>query len=171
MTDSSTDNVLVVRAGTAEVLDADPTGTIALLADAVDTDGKLTCNLTHFEPGSDGAPTHYHSRGAELFYVLDGELQMLLGEEVTVLGRGDFVVVPAGVVHAFRPADGSSADFLVVFAPGTERFDYYRLLDRLHAGRATVQDLHDTQDRFDNHYVPSPAWEEAQLRSARGART
>jgi hypothetical protein len=70
-----------------------------------------------------------------------------------------------------RPADGSGADFLVVFAPGTERFDYYRLLDRLHVGRATVQDLHDTQDRFDNHDLPSRAWEEAQIRPARGART
>ena len=143
------------------MLDADPSGAITLLADAADTGGKLTSNLTHFDPGSEGAPAHFHSRGAELFYVLDGELQMLLGADVTVLGRGDFVVVPAGVVHAFRPADGSSADFLVVFAPGTERFDYYRLLDRLHLGQATVQDLHDTQDRFDNHYVSSPAWQEA----------
>jgi mannose-6-phosphate isomerase-like protein (cupin superfamily) len=153
--------VLVRRAPDAEVLEADPTSVITLLADAGETGGKLTSNLTHFEPGNAGAPPHHHTRGAELFYVLDGSLQMLLGDGVTVFGKGDLVVVPPGVHHAFAPAAGASADVLIVFAPGTERFEYYRLLDRLHRGDASVQDLYDTQDRFDNHYVDSPAWQAA----------
>jgi mannose-6-phosphate isomerase-like protein (cupin superfamily) len=153
--------VLVRRAADAEVLEADPTSVITLLADATETGGKLTSNLTHFEPGNAGAPPHHHTRGAELFYVLDGSLQMLLGDEVTVFAKGDLVVVPPGVHHAFAPAPGASADVLIVFAPGTERFAYYRLLDRLHQGDATVQDLYDTQDRFDNHYVDSPVWQAA----------
>jgi mannose-6-phosphate isomerase-like protein (cupin superfamily) len=153
--------VLVRRAADAEALEADPTSVITLLADATETGGKLTSNLTHFEPGNAGAPPHHHSRGAELFYILDGSLQMLLGDEVTVFAKGDLVVVPPGVHHAFAPAPGASADVLIVFAPGTERFAYYRLLDRLHQGDATVQDLYDTQDRFDNHYVDSPAWQAA----------
>jgi mannose-6-phosphate isomerase-like protein (cupin superfamily) len=156
---STTAPVLVRRAPDAEVLEADPTSVITLLADAEETGGKLTSNLTHFEPGNAGAPPHHHSRGAELFYVLDGSLQMLLGDEVTVFGTGDLVVVPPGVHHAFAPAPGAGADVLIVFAPGTERFAYYRLLDRLHQGDASVQDLYDTQDRFDNHYVESPAWQ------------
>jgi quercetin dioxygenase-like cupin family protein len=158
---SASASALVRRAADAEVLEADPTSVITLLADADDTGGKLTSNLTHFEPGNAGAPPHQHSRGAELFYVLDGSLQMLLGGEVTVFGKGDLVVVPPGMHHAFAPAPGASADVLIVFAPGTERFAYYRLLDRLHQGDASVQDLYDTQDRFDNHYVDSPAWEAA----------
>ena len=151
-------SVLVRRAADAEVLEADPTSVITLLVDAEETGGKLTSNLTHFEPGNAGAPPHHHTRGAELFYVLEGSLQMLLGDEVTVFGQGDIVVVPPGVHHAFAPAPDASADVLIVFAPGTERFAYYRLLDRLHQGDAAVQDLYDTQDRFDNHYVDSPAW-------------
>jgi mannose-6-phosphate isomerase-like protein (cupin superfamily) len=154
-------SVLVRRAADAEALEADPTSVITLLADAEETGGKLTSNLTHFEPGNAGAPPHHHTRGAELFYVLAGSLQMLLGDEVTVFGTGDLVVVPPGLHHAFAPAPGASADVLIVFAPGTERFAYYRLLDRLHQGDASVQDLYDTQDRFDNHYVESPAWEAA----------
>jgi hypothetical protein len=62
------------------------------------------------------------------------------------------------VHNAFAPASGASADVLIVFAPGTERFAYYRLLERLHRGEASVNDLYDTQDRFDNHYVDSPSW-------------
>jgi quercetin dioxygenase-like cupin family protein len=138
--ESASAAALVRRAPDAEVLEADPTSVITLLADAEETGG----NLTHFEPGNAGAPPHHHTRGAELFYVLDGSLQMLLGDEVTVFGKGDLVVVPPGVHHAFAPAPGASADVLIVFAPGTERFAYYRLLDRLHQGDASVQDLYDT---------------------------
>lgn len=156
--DAENTSVLVRRRADAEVLEADPTSVITLLADAEETGGKLTSNLTHFEPGNAGAPPHHHTRGAELFYVLDGSLQMLLGDEVTVFGKGDLVVVPPGLHHAFAPAPDATADVLIVFAPGTERFAYYRLLDQLHQGDASVQDLYDTQDRFDNHYVDSPAW-------------
>jgi mannose-6-phosphate isomerase-like protein (cupin superfamily) len=161
MPESTNEPVLVVRAAKAEVLEADASSVITLLADAEDTGGRLTSNLTHFEPGNAGAPPHHHIRGAELFYILDGSLQMLLGDEVTVFDEGDLVVVPPGVHHAFAPAAGARADVLIVFAPGTERFEYYRLLDQLHQGHASVQDLFDTQDRFDNHYVDSPAWQVA----------
>jgi hypothetical protein len=60
--------------------------------------------------------------------------------------------------HAFAPADGRDADFLVVITPGKPRFDYYRLLDRVHRGEATWQEVGETQDRYDNHYVDSPVW-------------
>jgi len=148
----------IVRSTDAEVLDRDPTSVITLLADAVDTGGHLTSNRTRFEAGSDGAPPHFHEQGAELFFVLDGAFEMLLGDEVEVFGPGDLVVVPPRVHHAFGPAAGSHADVLIVCAPGRERFEYYRLLDRLHGGDATGQDVVDSQDRFDNHYVESATW-------------
>ena len=50
---------------------------------------------------------------------------------------------------------------LFVFAPGRERFEYYRLLDRLHRGEGSWDELEATQDRFDNHYSESTAWQAA----------
>ena len=143
------------------MLGSDPTSVITLLADANDTFGHLTSNLTRFEAGSDGAPPHFHERGAELFFVIDGALEMLLDDEVQIFGKGDLVVVPPRVPHAFGPATGSHAEVLIVCAPGRERFEYYRLLDRLHRGEATGEDVAATQDRFDNHYVDSPTWQAA----------
>lgn len=151
----------IVRAADAEVLGSDPTSVITLLADAVDTGGHLTSNRTRFEAGSKGAPPHFHEQGAELFFVLDGAFEMLLGDDVEVFGTGDLIVVPPRVRHAFGPAPGADADVLIVCAPGRERFEYYRLLDRLHRGEATGQDLIDTQDRYDNHYVESSTWQAA----------
>ena len=37
-----------------------------------------------------------------MFYVLEGELTLRLGDETTIAGPGTFVCVPPGVVHTFR---------------------------------------------------------------------
>ena len=45
-----------------------------------------------------------------------------------------------------------------MITPGKPRFDYYRLLDKVHTGKATWQDVGETQDQYDNHYLDSPVW-------------
>ncbi len=148
----------LVRAAQAEVLDSDPASVITLLLDPEHTGGALTSNRTLLRHGTAGAPPHLHTRSGELFFVLDGALEMLIGAQLRTLHRGDALFVPPNTPHAFAPAGGRDADFLVVITPGKPRFDYYRLLDRVHRGEATWQDVGETQDRFDNHYVDSPVW-------------
>ncbi|MFF8830890.1 cupin domain-containing protein [Streptomyces sp. NPDC015131] len=152
---------LLVRAGKAETLQDGPTSLITLLADAQATGGALTANRATFQEGSPGAPAHFHTGATEMFHVLDGALRVLVGDEILTLGRGDFLTVPPGVPHAFAPAPGGGAEVLVVFTPGLDRFDYYRLLERVHRGEATVQGIRDSSRRFDNHYVDSPVWSRA----------
>lgn len=148
----------LLRAGAAEVLDGDPGSVITLLVDADSTAGVLTSHRSRMRAGSDGAPPHYHERAGELFYMLDGRLDVLLEDRIVTLERGDLLVVPPRMPHAFAPPVDSDADVLFVFAPGTERFEYYRLLDRAHRGEAGWDAIAETQDRFDNHYVDSPVW-------------
>jgi quercetin dioxygenase-like cupin family protein len=148
---------LLVRADEAEKLTADPAAVVTLLADL---DG-LTGNRSTFLDGADGAPPHFHTRASELFFVLDGALEVLLDTDVVVLRTGDFLVVPPGVPHAFGAAAGADADVLFVFTPGMGRFEYYRLLDRVQRGLAGPEEIRASQEVFDNHYVDSPAWKAA----------
>src|SRR3954454_7426381 len=53
-------------------------------------------------PPGGGPPPHIHTREDETFYVLDGEIEFLIGDELIDAGRGDFVSVPRGTVHRFR---------------------------------------------------------------------
>lgn len=145
----------LVRAADAEVL---PASGITLLADAASTGGVLTSNRSFMAEGTDGAPPHFHNDAAELFFVLDGKLDVLLGEEIVTVTANDLLVVPAGLPHAFAPAAGASADVLFVYTPSRPRFDYYRLLERLYTGEADAAELTETQDRYDNHYFDSPVW-------------
>lgn len=145
----------LVRAADAEVL---PAAGITLLADAEGTGGVLTSNRSFMAEGTDGAPPHFHSGAAELFYVLDGALDVLLGEEVLTVVKDDLLVVPAGMPHAFAPAKGDSADVLFVYTPSKPRFEYYRLLERVYTGAADPAEFGRTQELYDNHYVDSPVW-------------
>lgn len=150
------ENVTLVRAADAEVL---PASGVTLLADAEATAGALTSNRSWFAAGSAGAPPHFHTGAAELFFVLDGSLDVLLGEEIVTVTAHDLLVVPAGVPHAFAPSTDHTADVLFVYTPSKPRFDYYRLLERLYTGAASPAEITDSQDRFDNHYVDSPVWD------------
>jgi mannose-6-phosphate isomerase-like protein (cupin superfamily) len=150
---------ILVTAANAEVLADGPTSLITLLADADATHGALTINRSLLRKGSPGAPPHFHTRATETFFVIDGTLQVLAGEEILTLHQGDLLVVPPHLPHAFAPAPGTQADILVTFTPGIMRFDYYRLLERVYKGEADPHEIGATSEQFDNHYFDSPIWQ------------
>ncbi|UJW31702.1 cupin domain-containing protein [Saccharothrix sp. AJ9571] len=143
---------LISRGDAAERV-ALPGGAFHLLADASHTHGALGANRLTLGVGATGAKKHYHAKSAELFYVLDGELDFLLGDTSERVSRGDLVVVPPGLAHAFGAAPGSTADLLAVLTPGVERFGYFRQLGRIQRGEAGFDSLHAEQDRYDVHFV------------------
>ena len=145
----------VVRATDAEFLEYSG---VTLLADTTDTAGALTSHRSVFKRGKPGAPPHTHHNASELFFVLDGALDVLAGEEIVMLNRGDFLVVPPGLPHAFAATADSDAEVLFVLTDAAPRFEYYRLLEQVYRGEADPSTLSDTQDLYDNHYVESPAW-------------
>ncbi|MFD7238776.1 cupin domain-containing protein [Streptomyces syringium] len=161
------DDIVLVREADAEVTSDAPGSLITLIADSDRTGGAVTTNRAILDEGVAGAPPHFHTRATEMFFVLDGALQVLLDDRVVVLEKNDFLAVPPGTPHAFAPAPGSSADALVVFTPGMDRFDYYRLLDRVNKGEASVEEIKASSERFDNHYVDSPLWRETRAAGTR----
>ncbi|WP_171166544.1 cupin domain-containing protein [Streptomyces sp. I05A-00742] len=161
MTSDNTDfTPLLTRAAEAETA-SDPSSVMPLLADSDTTGGLLTSYRSTFAKGAVGAPAHFHTRAAEMFYVIDGSLRVLVNEDITVLNAGDFLLVPPNTPHAFAAAPGHEADVLFAFTPGMARFDYLRLLGRVMRGEASPQEIKDSSERFDNHYVDSPVWREA----------
>ncbi|MGW5973157.1 cupin domain-containing protein [Streptomyces sp. NPDC055186] len=150
---------VLVRAGSAETVRDGATSLITLLADSDRTQGALTANRATLRKGSPGAPAHFHTKATEMFFVLGGSLRVLLGDRIVTLGTGDFVTVPPRLPHAFAPARDEEADVLVAFTPGMDRFDYYRLLERVHQGEATVEDVKAGSEQYDNHYCASSLWE------------
>ncbi len=153
-------DVVLVRQADAEVLGGPPV-TGRLYADSSATGGALSSQRITLLHGAAGATPHHHTGSSELFYVISGAAEMLTGERVHTVSEGDLIVVPPGTVHAFAAARGSDADILVILAPGVERFEYFRQLQRIAAGQAPLESILQTQDLYDNHFDESPAWQQA----------
>ena len=147
---------ILIRANEAETLSASG---VTLLADMTDTDGHLTSHRSVFQPGKEGAPPHLHREAAELFFVLKGSLRVLTGEDLIVLGPGDFLHVPPNTAHAFEAAGDEPAEVLFVLTQAKPRFGYYRLLEGAYRGETDWAAVAATSDLYDNHYVESPAWQ------------
>ena len=82
------------------------------------------CSVFEFSvaPGFD-VGAHYHTKIEEIFYVLEGELNLRAGDRVVRGGPGTFVFVPIGAAHSFDNPGASPARMLLITAPpGHERY-------------------------------------------------
>ncbi len=86
-----------------------------------DTDGAYS--LLEVELDGDGPPQHIHKTEDEAFYVLEGEINVLLGERTFKAKAGTFVRIPRGTVHTFCRIEKKPAKLLAIFTPaGFEKF-------------------------------------------------
>ena len=70
-----------------------------------------------FGPDFEGVGLHSHDDHVDSFYVLDGEAEFTVGDEVLRAGPGSYVAAPIGVAHAFRNAGDGELRMLNVHAP------------------------------------------------------
>ena len=153
---------VVVRGNEAEVVGS-PKAAVKLLVDSSSTGGALSTVQVTLDIGADGAKPHRHEQSAaEMFYVLEGALRVLSGDQILHAQRGDVIVVPPHLAHAFAAEPGSKAEILIVIAPGIERFEYFRKLTRIAQGQEPPESLRDVQELYDTYFLKSPEWERTQ---------
>src|SRR3954447_17697356 len=95
--------------------------TMAVVLDADDTRGQFALLDQHGVAG-DATPLHRHLHEDEAFYVLDGDIVALAGDEEHHATPGSALFLPRGVPHAFM-VTSESARLLIITAPtGFEQF-------------------------------------------------
>jgi quercetin dioxygenase-like cupin family protein len=95
-------------------------------------------------------PPHRHERTAEISYVLEGELGVMVAEEEFQARAGSFVVRPKGVPHALWNATDRPVKLLDVYTPaGFEAF--YEELGRLFSSTPppTIEQRNEAARRHD----------------------
>lgn len=90
-------------------------GTFRLLAELP----ELEVIDMRFGPEFDGVDLHTHEDHVDSFYILEGEAEFTVGDEVFRAPPGTWVAAPAGVVHGFRNATTGDLRILNVHAPNT----------------------------------------------------
>ena len=72
-----------------------------------------------FAPDFEGVDPHSHPDHTDSFYVLEGEAEFLMGDEVVRVGPGTWVSAPVGVVHGFKNLGPGDLRMLNVHGPNT----------------------------------------------------
>lgn len=115
--------------GDGEALAVGPGSTVVIKADGAMTGGTLFIGELTAAPGLAGPPPHVHDRLHDMFYVLEGELTLVVDGVEHLAGPGTFACVPPGVVHTFRNDSAHPVRMLNLNTPsGFE--DYMRDLSR-----------------------------------------
>ena len=70
------------------------------------------------DPGFTGVGAHLHEANDEVFYVIEGRAEILVGDTWHILERGGFARIPAGVTHDFRNSGTMRCGLLNVYVPG-----------------------------------------------------
>lgn len=97
-----------------------------------DTNGSFTLIEQSNEPGI-GIPPHEHQNEDEVFQVLEGQVEMTIGQEKTVLAAGDVIFCPRGVPHSWTVVgEQTSRAMLSIFPAGLEAM--FEELSQLPAG-------------------------------------
>ena len=72
----------------------------SILVDGKDNGGRFSL-MEQLMPRDSGPPPHIHPFNDELFYVLDGAMQMRVGGEDIAASPGMAVFIPRGAEHSF----------------------------------------------------------------------
>ena len=75
-------------------------GRVAVKAGGAET-GHAFSQIETDDPRGSGPPLHLHHNEDETFYVLEGEVTVLVGEERIDLEAGDYLFAPRGIAHAY----------------------------------------------------------------------
>jgi len=98
---------------------------IGFLANASETLGAMGLVEYTAPPGFAGPPAHLHERTWDAYHVVEGSLDLRVGDDRLTLAAGDTAAVPPGTVHGFANPSPAPVRFLDIHAPGGFE-DYFR---------------------------------------------
>jgi mannose-6-phosphate isomerase-like protein (cupin superfamily) len=73
-------------------------------------------------PGTSTTP-HHHIQAEEIYYILEGEAVMRLGEQTERVGPGDAIAIPPGTIHQITNVGQGVLRILCCCAPAYEHDD------------------------------------------------
>ena len=94
----------------------------AICLSGADTGGAY-CLLEVSLASGMGVPRHTHTREDEAYFVLTGELEVIVGNKVFLLKEGDTLTAPRNIPHQLRNSGDVENHYLLIFWPsGFEEF-------------------------------------------------
>ncbi len=132
------------------------TSTCTFKVTGKDTKGHFGLFEFVMEPRTSGASPHIHKHLTEIFYVIEGEVELLLDQHIVTAAPGAVMMVPENIPHGFANPGSVRSKLLILFCPADSREQYFEGLAKLNEnGRQPSQaELLDLMQKFDQYPVP-----------------
>ena len=141
-----------------------PGDVYTILASSAETGGDYIA-LEALVPPDGGPPPHIHHDQIETFYILEGEMEITVGNQVYEAKAGDFVHVSKDTPHSFKNRSRTTTKMIFTFVPAGDIEEFFResfkeTTDR-HAPLepltdAFIQRMLESADRHDIEILPPP---------------
>lgn len=82
-------------------------------------------------PETSGASPHIHKEMTEIFYVIEGDVELVLDQQSIAASPGTLMRVPPNTPHGFSNPGFVSAKLLIMFCPADSREKYFEGLAEL----------------------------------------
>lgn len=94
------------------------TMTAIFKADEAETSEAYSVSEWWLDPNANGPGAHLHEANDEVFYVIEGNPSVLVGDKWVETQRGDFIRIPAKIMHDFANRTNEKCGLLNFFIPG-----------------------------------------------------
>jgi mannose-6-phosphate isomerase-like protein (cupin superfamily) len=94
-----------------------PGSTIRVLLNGEESGGSVSVFYQEVEPGF-GAPPHHQPNEEEHFFILEGEMEMTIGNQTIHATPGTFAFAPRNATHAFKNNGEKVCRFITWNSPG-----------------------------------------------------
>ena len=116
-----------------------------------ETSGQCTLIEQNNEPGV-GIPPHVHENEDEVFQVLEGQVEMSIGDEKTTLTAGDIIFCPKGIPHSWKVVgDQKARAMLNIFPAGLEAM--FEELSQLPSGPPDLEKVGQICGKYNLRFV------------------
>ena len=116
-----------------------------------DTGDQIFEWVDNVAPGA-GIPPHVHTKEDEIFRVLEGEVEVMVDGESTVLKAGDMAFAPKNLVHSWRVVGEKNAKMWVSAFPSGMEFMFHEL-DALPPGPPDLKKVGEICEKYGIQFV------------------
>ncbi len=102
-----------------------PGDVYTILASSAETDGDYIA-LEALVPPDGGPPPHIHHDQIETFYILEGEMEIMVGDKIHEAQAGDFVHISKGTPHRFLNRSKTTTKMIFTFVPAGDIEEFFR---------------------------------------------
>jgi len=111
-------------------------GSRNILLSSQETDGDIYV-VKGIMPEGSKVPIHIHTLEDEIFHILEGQVELTLGDKLITGNVGDIIYLPRGIKHGIKTMGKKTAIVLNYVIPGR---NFEQFFDALHHSDGTQRD-------------------------------